>query len=128
MKNWASTNDARTHNRALYSIAHCRRDVDAEVNRLARGVAQYRFDPDWVIPPGWTLKEWFEAMNLPKSIAWELYGIPERTLNRLFEGAQKITPALAQKLCNMTHVGAPFWLALEHNYRVGLREGKTLVK
>jgi len=84
----------------------------------------YPFDPDWVVAPGETLREWFEAMRLPLSVA-ELYDIDARTLQRLFDGKQKITPALAQKLCNLTHVGAPFWLALEHNFRVGLAAGKT---
>jgi HTH-type transcriptional regulator/antitoxin HigA len=85
------------------------------------------FDPDWVIPPGETLRDWFEEIGLPYAVA-ERYGISQRTLGRLLDGKQKITPALAQKLCNLTHVGAPFWLALEHNYRVGLAAGKTVVR
>jgi plasmid maintenance system antidote protein VapI len=81
------------------------------------------FDPDWVVAPGETLSEWFQEMHLPISIA-QRYGISERTLKRLFRGTQPITPQLAQRLCNMTHVGAPFWLAMEHNFRVGLAAGK----
>lgn len=85
---------------------------------------EYRpFDPDWVVHPGATLGEWFTAMGLPHSVA-TLYGIPPRTLSRLLRGKQKITPTIAQKLCNLTHVGAPFWLAYEHNFRVGLAAGK----
>jgi plasmid maintenance system antidote protein VapI len=83
------------------------------------------FDPDWVVAPGETLKEWFDEMNLPLSIASH-YGISQYVLARLFDGKEKITPILAQRLCNMTHVGAPFWLALEHNYRVGLAAGKRV--
>lgn len=41
------------------------------------------WDPDWVVAPGETLREWFDAMGLPLSVA-ELYGIDERTLKRLF--------------------------------------------
>lgn len=81
------------------------------------------WDPDWVVAPGETLKDWFESVGLPKSVAAR-YGISERTLTHLFSGRQPITPRLAQKLCNLTHVGAPFWLALEHNFRVGLADGK----
>lgn len=81
------------------------------------------FDPDWVVHPGATLKDWFEEMGVPLSVATH-YGITERTLKRLFEGKQRITPTLAQRLCDLTHVGAPFWLALEHNFRVGLAAGK----
>lgn len=81
------------------------------------------FDPDYVVAPGETLAEWFSEMNLPHSIAQQ-YGIAPRTLTRLLAGTQPITPALAQKLCNMTHIGAPMWVALEHNFRVGLTAGK----
>lgn len=82
------------------------------------------FDPDYVVAPGETLREWFDDVGLPLSVA-ALYGIDERTLQRIFDGKQKITPAIAQRLCNLTHVGAPFWLALEQNFRVGLAAGKT---
>lgn len=84
-----------------------------------------KFDPDWVVAPGETLADWFEEMNVPMSIAWKIHGISERTLNGVLRGTTRITPALAQKLCNMTLVGTPFWLALEHNYRVGLAAGKV---
>lgn len=82
------------------------------------------FDPDYVVAPGETLREWFDDVGLPLSVA-ALYGLDERTLQRIFDGKQKITPAIAQRLCNLTHVGAPFWLALEQNFRVGLAAGKT---
>ena len=81
------------------------------------------WDPDYVVAPGETLKEWFAEMGLPLPVA-ALYGLPERTLKRIFEGKQKITPSIANRLSNLTQVGAPFWLALEHNFRVGLAAGK----
>ena len=84
------------------------------------------FDPDYVIAPGATLAEWFEENHLLHTVA-RRYGIPERTLQKIFRGTQPITPPIARKLCNLTHVGAPFWLALEHNYRVGLAAGKKAV-
>ncbi len=83
----------------------------------------YPFDPDWVVAPGEMLREWFDSVGLPLVCA-EKYGISQRTLSMLFRGTQKITPALAQKLCNLTFIGAPMWLALEHNFRVGLAAGK----
>lgn len=87
----------------------------------------HRFDPDWVIAPGETLAEWFEEMRLPHTTARH-YGISERELKGVLAGTRKITPAVAQRLCNLTHVGAAFWLALEHNFRVGLAAGKTWSK
>jgi plasmid maintenance system antidote protein VapI len=89
-------------------------------------VTTFPFDPDWVVAPGETLKDWFKATGLPLSVA-QLHGIEATTIDRLFEGVEPITPELAQKLCNLTHVGAPFWLSYEHNYRVGLAAGKKRV-
>lgn len=85
------------------------------------------FDPDYVIAPGETLADWFKEMNLPKTIS-NHYDIDRPTLDGILSGEREIDAELAQKLCNMTHVGAPFWLALEHNFRVGLAAGKKWVK
>jgi len=82
-----------------------------------------KFDPDWVVAPGETLADWFEEMGLPKSCA-QLYGISERQLNGVLDGTTEITPKLAHKLCFLTHIDARMWLALEHNFRVGLAAGK----
>lgn len=87
----------------------------------------YPFNPDWVVAPGETLAEWFEETGLPHALA-QRYGISERTLKGVLAGTTKITPTLAQKLCNLTMIGAAFWLALEHNFRVGLAAGKTWSK
>lgn len=82
------------------------------------------WNPDWVVAPGETLAEWFDEMKLPLSIG-QHYGLSETRLRRIMKGQLEITPKIAQQLCNMTHVGAPFWLALEHNFRVGLASGKS---
>jgi len=84
------------------------------------------FDPDYVVAPGETLAEWFEENGLPYRVAVR-YGISERTLGRILRGTYPIGPGMARKLCNLTHVGAPFWLAAEHNFRVGLAAGKHWV-
>ena len=82
------------------------------------------WDPDWVVAPGETLADWFNELHLPHSIAAH-YGISERMLERILDGRQTISPALAQKLDGMTNIDARMWLALEHNFRVGLAAGKT---
>lgn len=85
-----------------------------------------KFDPDWVIAPGETLAEWLEHTGVPESVA-QLYGISPKVLAGVLRGTHKIGPSLAQKLCNLTLISAPFWLALEHNYRVGLAAGKKRI-
>lgn len=82
-----------------------------------------KFDPDWVIAPGETLKDWLDENGLSgKSCV--TYGIPQSTFDGIVAGTTPINAVLAQKLCNMTLIGAPMWLALEHNFRAGLNAGK----
>lgn len=85
------------------------------------------FDPDWVIAPGETLKDWFGSIGLPWSIS-ETHGISAAQLQLIFDGDEPITFKLAHQLMAMTGISAQFWQALEHNYRVGLAAGKTRVR
>lgn len=85
----------------------------------------HAYDPDYVVAPGLTLQEWFDWSHVPKVVATKLYGISEEALERLLVGDEEITADLAARLAAMTGVPARFWLALEHNFRVGLRAGKA---
>lgn len=87
------------------------------------------FDPDYVIAPGETLKDWFVETGfgdegIPAEVAAG-HGIGEQQLARLFSGEEPITMRLGHQLANMTGIPATFWLSLEHNFRVGLAAGKT---
>lgn len=84
----------------------------------------YPFDPDYVVHPGASLREWFDSTRLPLSIAWNIYGIDKEDLDGIFEGTEPITPDLARRLMNLTSISARFWLSFEHNFRVGLAAGK----
>lgn len=84
----------------------------------------YPYDPDYVVPPGETLREWFDWSNLPHSCV-RLYGITDEELAGILDATLLITADLAKKLDGMTGVRPAFWLAMEHNYRVGLAAGKT---
>jgi plasmid maintenance system antidote protein VapI len=83
------------------------------------------WDPDWVVHPGETLEEWFQYSNVPRSVAWKIYGITEEQLAGILAGTQQITVDLAERLGAMTHIAARMWMALEHNFRVGLAAGKN---
>ncbi len=71
------------------------------------------------------LQEWFEWSHVPKVVATKLYGIPELTLELLLVGEEPITEDLAKRLAAMTGIRVHVWMALEHNYRVGLAAGKA---
>lgn len=84
----------------------------------------YPYEPDYVVAPGETLREWFEYTNVPQRVAWRLYGLPEDVLAGVLAGTTEILPEIAEKLERLTFIPARFWLALEHNFRVGLSAGK----
>lgn len=88
-----------------------------------------KFDPDWVIAPSETLKEWMDEMGMfPKAIATAAVG-RERSeealvlVNEVLE-RKPLTRDHARVLARATGISEQFWLNYEHNYRVGLAAGK----
>jgi plasmid maintenance system antidote protein VapI len=87
-----------------------------------------KFDPDWVVAPGETLREWRLDNGLPTSAAatacaqmpLELYAAVEA-------GDEPITENVALGLEHGTQIPAFLWLNLERAYRAGLAAGKTRV-
>lgn len=106
----------------------------------------YPFDPDWVVAPAETLKEWLQenlgplplgrnksilvspgsgpqilaSMSAPREQRTEAAAAIQGVLNR-----EPLTENVANLLQAGTKIPARFWLALEHNYRVGLAAGKV---
>jgi plasmid maintenance system antidote protein VapI len=88
----------------------------------------YPYDPDYVVHPGAVLQEWFDDNRLSHKIATKLYGLTEEELTGVLDGSMPITPELAGKLLNLTHISVAFWLAMDHNFRVGLAAGKHWIR
>lgn len=94
-------------------------------------VVTFPFNPDWVVAPGDTLRDCLDAM--PGFADWDsddfdwVFGIDREQMRRLLDGDEPIDEQLADKLELLTGVNARMWLALEHNYRVGLAAGKKRV-
>lgn len=86
-----------------------------------------KFDPDWVIAPGETLKEWLETTPLPLTLQRRATGLTYDELDALKNGDLPITPTVALGLEQLTSIPARLWIALEHNYRAGLAAGKTRI-
>lgn len=83
----------------------------------------FPYEPNYVVHPGAVLADWFEVNGVPKRVAWNLYRIPKDVLEGIIAGEVPITADIAQKLCNLTLVSVSFWLAMEHNFREGLKAG-----
>lgn len=86
------------------------------------------FDPDWVIAPGETLQEWWDDCGLPRASILRISGLTDKELDGIIDGTTDITRARARALARLPlSPSAQFWLALEHNYRVGLAAGKKQI-
>lgn len=84
------------------------------------------FDPDWVVAPGETLREWREENGLGIKAASTACGhLSERTYKRIEAGTQPISPALAARLEYGTSIPVYLWLNLERAFRAGLAAGKV---
>lgn len=84
-----------------------------------------RFDPDWCIRPGETLREWREEHHLGTRAAATTCGrMTRETYERIEAGKQPITRDIAARLQHGTGIPGTLWLNLERIYRAGLSAGK----
>ncbi len=80
-------------------------------------VKKYRFKPDYAVPPGASLQETMEALNMTQRELALRTGLTVQTLNRIFKGEQPISYDTANRLELVTGTPANFWNNLEAQYR-----------
>lgn len=78
---------------------------------------QYGFDPDYAIPPGETLKETMESLDMTQKELSVRTGLTVQSLNRIFKGEQPVTYETANRLELTTGIPARMWNNLEAQYR-----------
>ena len=82
------------------------------------------FDPDWVISPGETLREWIEENNLTVRVTATACNLPVEAVQGVVDAKTRLSPRIAVGLEQGTQIPAYLWLNLERAYRNGLRAGK----
>jgi HTH-type transcriptional regulator / antitoxin HigA len=82
-----------------------------------KATKKYEFDPDYAIPPGETLKEIMEYMEISQRELSESTGLTVGSLNGIITGEQPITYETANILELATNIPAKMWNKLETNYR-----------
>src|SRR5579864_8041081 len=90
---------------------------------------QFRYEPDYAIPPGETLVETLESFGMSQAELAARTGRPLKTINEITKGKTAITPETALQFEKVLGVPASFWNSLETNYQQSLaknRERKTL--
>lgn len=81
-----------------------------------------QYDPDYAVPPGWSLEETLDVMGLSQAELARRTGLHQVTISRIISGQEPITPETALKLETVLGVPARLWNNLEKNYRQKLAE------
>ncbi len=82
-----------------------------------KAVKKYVFTPDYAVPPGETLKEVMDSLDMSQRELAVRTGLTVQSLNRMFKGEQPITYMTANRLELATGVPAHMWNNLEAYYR-----------
>lgn len=89
-------------------------------------MSRFGFNPDWVVHPGGTLREWREENHLaPSAAAFSCAAMPLCLYTRIESGAEPIDDQIASALAHGTGIPATLWLNLERTFRAGLAAGNT---
>ncbi len=78
---------------------------------------KYKFEPDYAVPPGATLRETLEVKGMSQSELALRTGMAEKTISQIINGIAPITYETAEKLEMALGVPARFWNKRELTYR-----------
>ncbi len=81
---------------------------------------KYAFKPDYVVPPGATLRETLETKGIAQSDLADRTGLTEKTISQIVNGVAPVTYETAEKLELALGIPASFWNQREMTYRAGL--------
>ncbi len=80
-------------------------------------MSKQEFDPDYAVPPGETLLETIQVLELTQKELALRMGRPVKTINEIIKGVAAITAETSLQLEKVTGVPASFWNNAEANYR-----------
>jgi len=83
-----------------------------------------KYFPDYVSPPGETLKEILDSKGMTQVQLKQRTGRPGKTINEIIKGKAALTPETALQLELVLGVPAAFWNERERNYREYLARKK----
>ncbi|MDY6786804.1 MAG: HigA family addiction module antitoxin [candidate division WOR-3 bacterium] len=86
------------------------------------------YRPDWVAPPGDSIKENLEVLGMSQAELAKRMGMAKENINEILNGKSAITSETALKFENVLGMDADFILKLESSYRIHLAEEKAKEK
>jgi len=81
------------------------------------GIPPTEYTPDVAIPPGATILEILESLDMTQAELAEWMGCPSNVVNEIIEGERAITYQTAIALERVLIHPVDFWMNLEKNYR-----------
>ena len=90
-------------------------------------IENYPFRPDYVSPPGETLRERMAELNLSQTELAARAGLSTKHVNQIMQGSAPITLETAISLDRITGIPASFWNRREADYREGLLRSEARV-
>lgn len=90
-------------------------------------IERHPFRPDYVIPPGETLRDQLAEMNLSQAELAARAGLSTKHVNQIIQGIAPITLETAIALDRITGIPASVWNRREADYREGLLRTKPRV-
>ncbi|TWU16794.1 helix-turn-helix domain-containing protein [Allorhodopirellula heiligendammensis] len=84
---------------------------------MATNAKRYRYEPDFAVPPGATLRETIDELGIDQRELAERTGLATKTLNQIIKGKAPLTQQTAMLLERVTNVPARIWNNLEAEYQ-----------
>ena len=81
---------------------------------------EYRYAPNYAVPPGETLRETIEAKGMSQAELAKRTGRTPKTINEIIQAKAPITAETAMQLEHVLDVPARFWMGLESRYQTAL--------
>lgn len=76
-----------------------------------------KYKPDFVVPPGTTLKELLQKIGMTQSELATRISRPLKTINEIINGSVMITPETSLQFEKALNIPASFWNNLQKNYQ-----------
>lgn len=76
------------------------------------------FKPTVVVPPGETIRDYINALDITQNELAERLGITSKHLNGILSGKKPITYEISLKLKRVIGSSVEFWMTLETNYQL----------
>ena len=91
---------------------------------LVMNRASSRLEPNHIVPPGETIREFLEELDMTQAELARRMDRPESAISQIINGKKRIEPETALQLEAVLGITAGFWARLEANYRVNLAQQK----